>query len=101
MADSNANPASSTAQQEPIVMPPDPDCRLCNGRGLMAFFGMETDYRCECTMVCDCGEERPNNFEVCASPGCNATGCDSCNRIEWCCSEHDEPDGDYFCDDCR
>lgn len=43
------------------TLAPDPDCRICHGSG---------DNQCDCTKVCDCGEERPDNLESCAMPGC-------------------------------
>lgn len=83
---------------------PDADCRLCGGKGRYKTVNnpnWETVFRCECTMVCQCGEERPNNLESCRSPGCTNTGCDACDEVEWCCDEHDEANGDYFCSECR
>ena len=75
------------------TLPPDPDCCLCHG------LGTHLDFPCDCTLVCDCGEERPNSLETCRHPGCTATGCDSCGEIVWCCDPDDEADGDYFCEE--
>lgn len=90
---------------QPMVIPPDADCRLCSGTGIVSnthIAGVSTvNYQCECTMVCQCGEERPNNLTTCASPGCANQGCDCCDEVEWCCDEHDEANGDWFCGECR
>ena len=86
------------------TLPPDPDCRICDGKGRYKVVNnpnWETTFRCECTMVCQCGEERPNNLQECQMPGCNNIGCDACSEVEWCGSEHDDANGDYFCSECR
>lgn len=57
-------------------------------------------WACECTFVCDCGEERPNNYQACCSPGCKSHGCDACGEVEWCGDEDDEDSGDWFCSEC-
>lgn len=71
------------------------DCRICRGSG------EENGLRCECTLVCQCGERRPDGIAYCHHPGCERTGCDACGEIEWCCSPYDEADGDYFCSEHR
>lgn len=75
-----------------IKLEPLSDCRQCHGKGEYA-----GGIRCECTMVCSCGEERPHNVTYCRHPGCDKTGCDSCCEVNWCHSEFDEANGDYFC----
>jgi len=51
--------------------------------------------------MCQCGDDESNNLERCRNPGCTNTGCDACGEVEWCCSEHDEANGDYFCMECE
>jgi hypothetical protein len=88
-----------------VSVPPDPDCCLCKGTGVESrpyIAGVvDVHYQCDCTRVCQCGEERPSNLTYCASPGCVNMGCDSCDEVEWCCHPHDEADGDYFCGECQ
>jgi len=48
---------------------------------------------------CDCGDSDPWNVVTCV--GCGATGCDSCEHVDWCCCEYDDSDGEYFCKECR
>ena len=78
------------------TLPPDPDCFQCRGLGTFA-----RGLTCECTLICDCGEERPDGVRHCAHPGCETRGCDSCGEIEWCCDPDDEADGEYFCEEHR
>jgi len=77
-------------------IPPDPDCLLCHGTGEYA-----GGLICQCSIVCECGEKRPNNYQGCENPGCNNHGCDACSEVEWCGDEHDDANGDYFCSECR
>lgn len=46
---------------------------------------------------CLCGEPNPDNLESCRHPGCDVVGCESCEEVNWRCSEFDEADGDWFC----
>ena len=76
------------------TLPPDPDCFNCRGKGFAH------NIRCECTMICGCGEERPNNLEFCSRIQCPESGCDSCENISWSCNADDPSEGDLFCDKC-
>lgn len=78
---------------------PDPECCICGGTGIEKF--SVTDNSCECTYVCDCGEEHAANLQSCAAPGCQNTGCDACGSMEYCADDEDDWGGEYFCEMCR
>jgi len=43
-----------------------------------------------------CGE---TDSDLVACCGCNRRVCHEC--CQWCCEEHDNANGDWFCDECR
>jgi len=75
---------------------PDPECCQCNGVGEYA-----GGLICECSIVCECGEKRPNQYRKCENPGCNNHGCDSCDFVSWYESPTDPMDGIYLCESCQ
>ena len=51
-----------------------------------------TNSKCK---ICEATEEE-SDLERCAD--CGHLFCDDC--LEWCCNEHDELNGDWFCEEC-